>query len=251
MKLFNPSCGPLAPSGAFRVRHFLPVCLLATLVYGGPAWAEGMMPESTVVLVDEADREASIKVTNSDKVAGILHVRLVDIPEDPEPLLVVTPPVARVEAGQQQLVRFILTGEALKTQRLKRVIIEGLPAAADQVGEGANVTVNMRQNLPVILHPIGLAEERQPWTQLALSVEADQLLVANPSPYVVRLAQGIELLPSSTRLQLPRSYVLPGETLKLYLPKPAAGDSTVRLHPSTLYGFAAPDYDAPLGTGER
>lgn len=100
----------------------------AALCLSPSGLADGMIPETSVVIVDEAQGEVSIKVSNSDAGAALLHVSLVNIPEDSEPLLFVTPPVSRVEAGQEQLVRFILRNEQpLQTQRLKRVVFEGLP----------------------------------------------------------------------------------------------------------------------------
>jgi hypothetical protein len=43
---------------------------------------------------------------------------------------------------------------------------------------------------------------------------------------------------------LPRTYVLPGETLSV----PATGGAaeTVRIQPATVYGFAVAAYEAPI-----
>lgn len=169
------------------------------LTLGGAAcsWADGMVPETSVVIVNEADGEASIKVRNSDSSTGLLHVTLENVPEDPEPLLFLTQPVWRVEAGKEQLVRLILRSEQpLQTQRLKRVIFEGIPQSADAAVAGqARIGVSVRQNLPVILHPKELATKRDPWTGLQWSLEAGKLSVRNQTPYVVRLAQELKLLP--------------------------------------------------------
>ena len=105
------------------------------------AQADGMVPNTSVVIVNEADGEASVSVTNTDANLALMHVTLEDIDEDREPLVFVTPPLARVEAGKTQLVRFILqTEKPLLTQRLKRVIFEGIPqgkpAARGRAGTG-------------------------------------------------------------------------------------------------------------------
>lgn len=97
--------------------------LLSTQVY-----ADGMVPDTSVVIVNEA----SVSVTNTDGKLALLHVTLENIPEDSESLLFVTPPLARVEADKSQLVRFILQNRTpLQTQRLKRVIFEGMPKDRD------------------------------------------------------------------------------------------------------------------------
>lgn len=210
--------------------------------------ADGMIPESSVVIVYEGQAEAAIKVTNSDHNPALLHVTLEHIPEDKTPLLFVTPPIARVEAGASQLVRFILSNpEPLTTQRLKRVIFEGLAQNAEPGTPGAaRVSVNVRQNLPVILHPKGLAKNTEPWKSLRWSLHEGQLQVSNPSPYVVRLAQELRTLPSQTPWQLPRSYVLPGDRLTLAGNPLAAEDEQLRFTPATVYGFAVPAQEATL-----
>jgi len=221
---------------------------LATLafLFCGRALADGMVPDTSVVIVNEADGEASVSVINTDASLALLHVTLEDIPEDKEPLLFVTPPLARVEPSKSQLVRFILQSSTpLTTQRLKRVIFEGMPQdrAPAQAGH-ARVGVTVRQNLPVIIHPKGLAPNRTPWTGLTWSLEKEQLSVHNPTPYVVRLAQELLLLPGNGAALLPRTYVLPGETLSVTTNGSAA--TTVRLQPATVYGFAVPHYEAPI-----
>lgn len=225
----------------------LSLCLgtLAFLLCGR-VLADGMVPDTSVVIINEADGEASVSVTNTDASLALLHVTLEDIPEDQEPLLFVTPPLARVESGKSQLVRFILQSSTpLTTQRLKRVIFEGMPQdrVAAEAGH-ARVGVTVRQNLPVIVHPKGLAQNRTPWTGLAWSLKNDQLSVHNPTPYVVRLAQELLLLPGNGSALLPRTYVLPGETLSVTTNGSTA--STVRLQPATVYGFAVPHFEAPI-----
>lgn len=208
--------------------------------------ADGMVPDTSVVIVNEADGEASVSVTNTDSKLALLHVTLEDIPEDPAPLLFVTPPLTRVEPSKSQLIRFILQSPTpLTTQRLKRVIFEGMPQgrAAGQAGH-ARVGVTVRQNLPVILHPKGLAPNRTPWTGLTWSLKNQQLSVHNPTPYVVRLAQELKLLPGNGSALLPRTYVLPGETLSVAASLAQA--STVQLQPATVYGFAVDPYQAPI-----
>ncbi|WP_300630950.1 fimbria/pilus chaperone family protein [Pseudomonas sp.] len=213
---------------------------------GAQAVADGMVPDTSVVIVHEAEGEASVSVTNTDGKLALLHVTLQDIPEDTEPLLFVTPPLARVEPSKSQLIRFILQSpKPLVTQRLKRVVFEGLPQRrpSSQAGH-AQVGVTVRQNLPVIVHPKGLAMNRTPWTGLAWRLKNNQLSVHNPTPYVVRLAQELQLLPGTGSALLPRTYVLPGETLTVTAT--TATGTTVRLQPATVYGFAVAPYDAPI-----
>lgn len=216
------------------------------LLLASHAHADGMIPNTTVVIVNEVDGEASVSVTNSDASLALLHVTIENIPEDSESLVFVTPPLARVEASKTQLVRFILqTEKPLLTQRLKRVIFEGIPQGKPAAEAGhARVGVTVRQNLPLILHPKGLASNRTPWTDLQWSLHDGQLTVLNDTPYVVRLGQEVQMLPSKDQVMLPRTYVLPGETISIPVPNAAA--QHVRFQPATVYGFAVPHYEAPL-----
>ncbi|NVZ68981.1 fimbria/pilus chaperone family protein [Pseudomonas costantinii] len=216
------------------------------LLLSHQALADGMVPDTSVVIVNEADGEASVSVTNTDTKLALLHVTLEDIPEDTKSLLFVTPPLSRVEPSKSQLVRFILQSpEPLTTQRLKRVIFEGMPQGRSEAQAGhARVGVTVRQNLPVIIHPKGLAPNRTPWEGLIWSLKGNQLKVHNPTPYVVRMAQELRLLPGDVSALLPRTYVLPGETLSVTASATAA--NTVQLQPATVYGFAVEPYVAPL-----
>ncbi|MFJ3371798.1 fimbria/pilus chaperone family protein [Pseudomonas sp. NPDC086251] len=210
------------------------------------AQADGMVPNTSVVIVNEADGESSVTVTNTDASLALLHITIENIAEDSESLVFVTPPLSRVEASKTQLVRFILQSEKpLLTQRLKRVIFEGIPQGKSATEAGhARVGVTVRQNLPLIMHPKGLAPNRTPWTDLQWSLQGDQLTVSNDTPYVVRMAQELHLLPAATAAMLPKTYVLPGERISVAVPK---GEVTqVRFQPATVYGFAVPHYEAPV-----
>ncbi|CUI39045.1 Capsule protein fraction 1 [Achromobacter xylosoxidans] len=225
------------------------VCAIAAAT-ASPVMAAGMQPETSVVILYEADGEASINVKNTDDAASLLHSSIENVPEDTEELVVLTPPVARVEAGETQLVRFLRQGgEPSKKQRLKRVIFEGIPQRPNADGS-ARIGVTVRQNLPLIIHPAGLERNREPWKLLKWQVNNDKLSVINDSAYVVRMAQEVVLQPSGKVVSLPRTYVLPGETLAVDGPA-VAGSTNVRIAPATIYGFSTDHYDAAINTDRR
>lgn len=228
-------------------KHLLGALIgVAAALVGTTAMATGMQPETSVVILDEAVGEASINVKNTDGMPSLLYTTIENIPEDTEALIVLTPPVARVEAGDTQVVRFLRRGgEPSKTQRLKRVVFEGIGQRPDANGK-ARVGVTVRQNLPLIIHPKGLERNREPWTLLKWRMDGNKLAVVNDSPYIVRLAQDLTLKPSGKQATLPRAYVLPGETLSVPL-EGQANTTSVTLFPASVYGFAVESYDAPVG----
>lgn len=209
--------------------------------------ATGMLPESSVVIVEQDEGEGAINLKNTDNFPVLLITTLQDIDQDHEKLLLVTPPAARVEPGKTQRVRFILTRkEPLKTERLRRVVFEGVPP---QEKDKNVLRMTVRQNLPVIIRPAGLARDEAPWKQLKWSLNAGVLSVSNPSPYVVRLGQGVTTLPDQQSWMLPHAYVLPGQQLTLTAQNTRKGTgaaSQVRLSPATTWGFTVNSYTAPL-----
>ncbi|HAY0331159.1 TPA: fimbria/pilus periplasmic chaperone [Escherichia coli] len=213
------------------------------------AHATGMLPESSVVIVEEGDGEGAINLQNTDNFPMLLLTTLQNIKQDSEKLLIVTPPVARVEPGKTQRVRFMLVAKKpLKTERLERVVFEGVPP---QEKDKSMVRMTVRQNLPVIIRPAGLARDESPWKRLIWSLKGGELSVSNPSAYVVRLGQEVSTLPGKVAWILPHPYVLPGEKLTLS-PKTklirgaTTTASKVHISPATTWGFTVDSYDAPI-----
>ncbi len=213
------------------------------------AVADGMQPETTVVVLYEEEGEATINIKNTDTGPALLHSVIENLPEDLEPLLIATPPITRVEAGETQLVRFIGTSKApLKTQRLKRVSFEGIPQA--RTAGGATIGITLRQNLPLILHPRGLPRHHSPWELLTWQRVGERLRVHNDSNYVVRLAPQVKLLPQGLLATLPRTYILPGDVLEVKVDSPLGSTVEVEIEPATVYGFSVDSYRAPINAGE-
>lgn len=206
----------------------------------------GMVPQTPVLVVEEGLGEATMNVRNTDTRPALLHTTIENIEQDDELLLVFTPPVARVDPGEVQQVRFILQStQPLRTERLKRVIFEGISPVEGT--SGARVNLGVRQNLPVILRPADLPVEREPWKRLSWSFSGGRLQVSNASPYVVRLAKAIIPLPGVRSVDLPRTYILPGERLSIAgLPGVATSVTGVRIFPATTYGFAVEHYDVAV-----
>ena len=222
---------------------------LYVVMFGNVILAAGMVPETSVVLVNASDGEGSINLTNTDDHAVLLYTSIENLPEDQEALLLVTSPIVRVEPGEKQLVRFVLQSDnPLTTQRYKRVIFEGIPQK-DSSGK-AKVSLTVRQNLPVIISPADLPPKTDPWTLLKWEVKGQTLTVRNESRYVVRLSQQLDLIPSGGKLMLPRTYMLPGQSDRLPIPADIAlgVDEKVRIYPASIYGYQGASYEAPLAS---
>ena len=95
--------------------------LLSLLILTTRAYASGMVPETSVLLVDEQKGEVSMNLTNSDSHPSLLYTKVVDLADSDKSIrLIVTQPVVRVEQGDTQKIRFILqTSKPLQHEEFK------------------------------------------------------------------------------------------------------------------------------------
>ncbi|WP_157692746.1 fimbria/pilus chaperone family protein [Burkholderia sp. ABCPW 11] len=228
-----------------RIANKYGVPIIASLaLLSTTSHADNLKLESSVVLVDAGKGEASLGVLNNDKGPLLMVTRLEKIPEEPVQRLTVTPPVARVEPGDTQVVRFFLVSkDDIKVEHLERVSFEGVPPKDDN-----SVHISIRQNIPVIIRPKNLARNDEPWKLLTWARNASGFSVKNHGPYVVRMAQAATLLPSKTAVALPRTYILPGETLDIKTKAPSASDTDIEISPASLYGYIVGKYPAKIGS---
>ncbi|HBM3068061.1 TPA: fimbria/pilus periplasmic chaperone, partial [Klebsiella michiganensis] len=110
MSLFNSSAIRLCIVSAF--------CLTAHSVF-----AEGMVPETSLLVIDEATHSGTMNVKNTDAHPALLYTAIIDLPDESEDIKIMpTQPVIRVEPGQTQQIRFILQNNTpLEVEHFKRV----------------------------------------------------------------------------------------------------------------------------------
>lgn len=207
------------------------------------SYASGMVPETSVLLIDADKGEASMNVRNTDSRPALLYTNIVDLPESDKGVrVIVSQPVVRVEAGAVQRMRFMLQlQKPLMQEELKRLTFEGIPPR--EKGK-ERVAVTIRQDLPVIIHPAGLAQDLIPWKHLKWHKQGNSLVVTNPSNYVVRMAAGFTTLPSGQQGALKNTYLLPHTSTTVALPNKA--DTEVHFYPASRYGYKGEKYIAPL-----
>lgn len=222
------------------MRIFKKTLMCACLLASFNSMAAGMVPETSLLIIKEEAQGASMDVTNTDAEAQLLYTKIVDLSDDPHPGVIVTQPVARVDAGKTQRVRFVLksSAEPMKVEHLKRVIFSAIPQR-----EKNKVKVVFSQNLPVIIHPAGLADNLEPWKDLTWQNKNGTLTVENKTPYVVRMEQKIKLFASGAFVKLAKTYILPGEKLTASAnSKVSASENKIEIYPATRYGYKATSY---------
>lgn len=228
-------------------RSVIQTALLLMLVTSISPASAIMKPESSMLLINEEDGGGSINVQNVDNEEALLYVKIIDLPDDPQPKLLVTQPVMRVGAEKTQRVRLILKSDRpLEHEHLKRAVFEGI---SPKKGLGENeISLNIRHNIPVIIHPKGLPLISDPWKELVWSQSGNTLTVKNPGKYVVRLSQNIKLLPSGIAALSEKSYVLPGQVINIKIKDHKAAGSIQKVSIETLskYGYETGTVEMPV-----
>lgn len=204
------------------------------------ALADGMQPETPLLLVDEKEGEASINVTNTDDKPALLYVKTEHIDEDKNNgiKLLPTQPVVRVEPGKVQKVRFILqTSKPLTHEHMMRAKFSGIPSTSPEDKKTGQVKVNIifTQDIPVIISPKGQPENKEAWKLLTAKQQGTALQITNPSTYIVRLAPEITL-GEGKKVVIQKTYILPGETLTASLDN-ASNVSQATIQPLSRYGY--------------
>lgn len=227
-----------------RWRHAALLLLLPFAMKAPLALADGMVPETPLLLINTESKGATLNVSNTDGHPSLLYTSIVDLPDDKGPRVIATQPVTRVDGGKTQQLRFLLlTPEPLKVEHLKRLHLEGIPPKTKGKSQ---LTFNIRQDIPVLIHPSELPVIPDPWTALRLSISGSTLTVKNDSPYVVRMSDQLQTLPSKTPLKFGKTYLLPGQTLSMTAGRSLASDRQVTMYPVSRYGVPVPPYTADV-----
>nr|WP_274621578.1 fimbria/pilus chaperone family protein [Enterobacter cloacae] len=207
--------------------------------------AASPVPETSLLVIDEATHSGTINVKNTDSHPSLLYTDVVDLPDDKGLKLVTTQPVVRLEPGQTQQLRFILqTSKPLDVEHYKRVTFEGIPPKSDD--NKVKIGINIRQDLPVLIRPAKLAVVTDAWKFLEWTASGTSVTVKNPSKYVVRLAQNVVLQPSGISGSLAKTYILPGETMTVSMGKSVSGNTKVKFFPASRYGVEVPSFISDL-----
>ncbi|MDY7577735.1 fimbria/pilus chaperone family protein [Herbaspirillum sp. RTI4] len=216
--------------------------LAAVLSTWTPAARANLVLQSPTVMVEQSEGEGTMLVQNKADSPMLMHVDVVNVPEDQEDLILVAPPITRLDSGDTQLVRFILKDPGtIKTERFKRATFEGIPKSAAN-----SVQIALRQNIGLVIRPAGLTPNDTPWKLLKWRNTAQGLSVENPSPYIVRMLEGIKLLPAGTELLLSKNYLLPGEKITLPSHAPLTDVQKVSFQPASINGFIKATHEATV-----
>ncbi|EJV9475567.1 hypothetical protein C5952_03095 [Cronobacter sakazakii] len=201
-------------------------------------YALGMQPETSVVVLNQENGEASISVKNTNDTPSLLQTSIVDIDDSKGTLVLASPSIVKIDPSEEQLVRlFLQSSSEIKNQQIKRIRFLGLPARSESNKDKSEVIVSVSQSIPLIINPAGLKAEAMPWKFLRYTYDNGRLFISNPSRYVVRLYPEIKV--NGKHLSLQKSFISPKQKIEInYKESP----SEIKIKPVGLYGEIRDEY---------
>jgi P pilus assembly chaperone PapD len=236
------------------LRRTISACLGAlSLVMASNALA-GISLSSTRIIFNSAHKEASVTVRNANQDVLIQSWIDTDGPADAPIPFAVTPPLAKVPANEQQLLRILYEGSDMPNDResVFWLNVQEIPQAAS----GKNtLQLAVRQRIKVFFRPAGLtgearqAPETLQWRLMSAGGKTE-LKVRNPSPYHVSMSDVTLGESSNAVVAVDSTMVAPGEE-KVFPLEHLHPATSVALSFSSIndYGAQVP-YAARLSAGD-
>lgn len=182
----------------------------------------GVVIGGTRIIFDGAKKEASISITNPDNVPYLIQswIEVQDGQSGKAPFII-TPPLYRLDGGQKNLERIVMTGSLPQEQEsLFWLNIKAIPSASKQMNA---LQIAVKTRIKLIYRPERLrasAPEDQA-NKLTWHRAGNTLQVNNPTPYVINFN---EITVGDKKLD-DVTYVMPSGSARFQLPKGAQGNA--------------------------
>ncbi|MCK6903993.1 molecular chaperone [Enterobacter roggenkampii] len=181
----------------------------------------GVIIGGTRVIFDGGKKEASISINNADSVPYLIQ-SWVDMPEGNanKAPFIVTPPLYRLDGGQQNIERILLSGSLPQDKEsLFWLNIKAIPSASKQEN---SLQIAVKTRIKLIYRPSGLkgTTPEEQANKLTWSRSGNKLMVTNPTQYVINFN---EISVGDKKLD-EVSWVAPGATAVFSLPAGANGN---------------------------
>lgn len=235
------------------LRRSIPACLgLLGMLMAGQAMASISL-SATRIVFDGNHKEANVTVRNGTQ--DVLIQSWVDDTDAQRSVpFAVTPPLARMFAREQQLLRVLYEGAGMPADKESVVWlnVQEIPQAAAAAN---TLQLAVRQRIKIFFRPAGLpgnalmAPSELQWELLRQSGKT-LLQVKNPSPYHVSMADINLATAKQSELAADSTMVAPGE-VKIFPIKNLGADNNVHLSFSSINDYGAQNqYTATLSSGQ-
>lgn len=224
------------------LRRSIPVCVGLWGLFMASQAVAGISLSSTRIVFDGANKEANITVRNGTENALVQswidpgESGISDVP------FAVTPPLARVPANEQQLLRILYEGKGMPADKesVFWLNVQEIPKAA----KGTNtLQLAVRQRIKIFFRPAGLAGEARKapeelsW-KLVPSNGKSVLKVKNPSRFHVSMADVTLEGQQTKEVAVDSTMVAPGEEKEFDLKK-FPSQSSVKLSFLSINDYGA------------
>lgn len=152
----------------------------------------GITVGGTRIIYDGGKKEASLSVTNSDSNPYLIQswAETQSGGADKAPFIV-TPPLFRLDGGQQNLLRIVRTGDKLPEDResLYWLNVKSIPGT-DKEGNSNSLQIAVKTRIKLIFRPASLkgvpedVADSLIWTQ-----HGNRITVRNPTPFIMNFKQ--------------------------------------------------------------
>lgn len=180
----------------------------------------GVIIGGTRVIFEGAKKEATINITNPDNTPYLIQswIDMQDGVSGKTPFII-TPPLYRLDGGQKNLERIVMTGFLPQEQEsLFWLNIKAIPSASKQMNA---LQIAVKTRIKLIYRPEGLraSTPEEQATKLTWQQSGNAIQVNNPTPYVINFN---EITLGGRKLD-DVTYVLPGASARFSLPEGVSG----------------------------
>lgn len=182
----------------------------------------GVIIGGTRVIFDGAKKEASINITNPDNVPYLIQ-SWIDVQDEQsgKAPFIITPPLYRLDGGQKNLERIVITGSLPQGQEsLFWLNIKAIPSASKQMN---SLQIAVKTRIKLIYRPETLraSTPEEQANKLTWRRAGNTLQVNNPTPYVINFN---EITLGNKKLD-DVTYVMPSGSARFPLPNGTRGNT--------------------------
>lgn len=182
----------------------------------------GVIIGGTRIIFEGAKKEATINITNPDNTPYLIQswIDMQDGVAGKAPFII-TPPLYRLDGGQKNLERIVMTGSLPQEQEsLFWLNIKAIPSASKQMNA---LQIVVKTRIKLIYRPEGLraSTPEEQANKLTWQQSGNAIQVNNPTPYVINFN---EITLGGRKLD-DVTYVLPGASARFSLPEGTSGHS--------------------------
>lgn len=182
----------------------------------------GVVIGGTRIIFDGAKKEASISITNPDNVPYLIQSWIdVQDGQSGKAPFIITPPLYRLDGGQKNLERIVMTGSLPQGQEsLFWLNIKAIPSASKQMNA---LQIAVKTRIKLIYRPerLRVSTPEDQANKLTWHRAGNTLQVNNPTPYVINFN---EITVGDKKLD-DVTYVMPSGSARFQLPKGAQGNA--------------------------